>query len=496
MEWLSVLPPLVAIILVLWKKEVILALLTAVFTSELLLAWQDHNNPIFDGGVGLIERVISVVSSAGNARILIFSLLIGALLAYVRNSGGVTATVEKLVNKGVAKSRRQVSSLTMFTGVLIFIESNLSVLTAGILSRDLFDKFKMSRARLAYIIDSTSAPVCILILLNGWGAYILALLSNYDLGESSVSILWGTVAFNFYAIIALFMVMYTVFFDKVHGPLKRLELAQQNSAVPEVLPQKSTDTLSENMEANSILDQSNYQSESNLPPLNTDTHDIVAPTKARFMLIPLLTMISSMFFFMYWTGNGDLTQGSGSKSVLYATCFALMITYFLLLFSKRYRHEELVSVGFSGIAELLPLVTIVLLSLTLGASLKELGTGIFISGVVGDYLPLVLVVPMLFIAGAVISFSTGTSWGTFAILIPIGVPLIQTLGLPPSLVIAAILGGGIFGDHCSPISDTTAVSAIASGCDLLEHVQTQLPYALFGGAITLCAYVIASAVML
>jgi len=134
--------------------------------------------------------------------------------------------------------------------------------------------------------------------------------------------------------------------------------------------------------------------------------------------------------------------------------------------------------------------------LTLGASLKELGTGMFIAGFVGEHLPLVLVVPMLFIAGAIISFSTGTSWGTFAILIPIGVPLIQALGLPPSLVIAAILGGGVFGDHCSPISDTTCVSAIASGCDLLEHVKTQLPYSLFGGALALIAYFIASMVML
>lgn len=494
MEWLSVLPPLVAIFIVLWKKEVILALLSAIFTSEFLLAFQSHSNPIFYGGIGLIERTISVVSSPGNARILIFSLLIGALLAYVRNSGGVTATVEKLVNRGIAKSRRQVGGLTMFTGIIIFIESNLSVLTAGILSRDLFDKFKMSRARLAFIIDSTSAPVCILILLNGWGAYILALLNNYDLGQSSVSILWGTVGFNFYAIIALLMVSYTVFFDKAHGPLKRVESIQNgiltnslatNSSKINSLTNNSTSTHNENEVLHQISDTS-----------ENITDAIVAPTKARFMLIPLFTMVLSMFFFMYWTGKGDITQGSGGKSVLYATCFALAVTYFLLLFSKRFRHEELVSVGFSGIAELLPLVTIVLLSLTLGASLKELGTGLFISGIVGDYLPLVLVVPMLFIAGAVISFSTGTSWGTFAILIPIGVPLIQSLGLPPSLVIAAILGGGIFGDHCSPISDTTAVSAIASGCDLLEHVQTQLPYALFGGAISLLAYFIASVVML
>jgi Na+/H+ antiporter NhaC len=471
MEWLSVLPPLVAIIIVIWKKEVILALLTAVFVSELLLAFQHHNNVIFHGFVGSLERVVDVVSSGGNARILIFSLLIGALLAYVRDSGGVTATVEKLVNNGIAKSKRQVGSLTMFTGMVIFIESNLSVLTAGILSRDLFDKFNMSRARLAYIIDSTSAPVCILVLLNGWGAYVLALLNNYELGQSSVSILWGSVAFNFYAIIALLMVVYTVVTDRVHGPMKTAELALHSKT-----SQKST---SKESLSQAILQES-----------------MVPATKARYMLLPLLTMILGMFFFMYWSGKGDITQGDGSKSVLYATCLGLTVSYFLLRFSKRFEHQQLVDIGFKGIAELLPLVTIVLLSLTLGASLKELGTGYFIAGIVGEYLPLILVVPMLFIAGAVISFSTGTSWGTFAILIPIGVPLIQALGLPPSLVIAAILGGGIFGDHCSPISDTTCVSAIASGCDLLEHVKTQMPYALVGGALTLVAYVIASIVMI
>jgi len=494
MEWLSVLPPLVAIIIVIWKKEVILALLSAVFTSELILASQHHSNALFHAFIGFIERIISVVSSGGNARILIFSLLIGALLAYVRDSGGVTAMVEKLVNKGIAKSKRQVGGLTMFTGMVIFIESNLSVLTAGILSRDLFDKFKMSRARLAYIIDSTSAPVCILVLLNGWGAYVLALLNNYELGQSSVSILWGSVAFNFYAIIALLMVLYTVVTDRVHGPMKATELAlnvddgaQKKITASKVIQQSSLN--------HSALEEASTVSQAELSQ-NALQESMVPATKARFMLLPLLSMIFGMFFFMYWSGDGDITQGSGSKSVLYATCFALAVSYFLLRFSKRFDHKELVEIGFKGIGELLPLVTIVLLSLTLGASLKELGTGYFIAGIVGDYLPLILVVPMLFLAGAVISFSTGTSWGTFAILIPIGVPLIQALGLPPSLVIAAILGGGIFGDHCSPISDTTAVSAIASGCDLLEHVKTQMPYALVGGALTLVAYVIASIVMI
>ncbi|WP_105200811.1 MULTISPECIES: Na+/H+ antiporter NhaC family protein [unclassified Pseudoalteromonas] len=459
MSWYSILPPLVAIAIVFWRKEVIMALLLAVATSEFLLAISGEGNTLFYTFINTIERVVATASSPGNSRVILFSVLIGALLAYIRESGGVAATVNMLIGKGVAKSKRQVGFLTMFSGIAVFIESNLSVLTAGILSRGLFDKFKMSRARLAYIIDSTSAPVCILILLNGWGAYVLGLLSNYELEQSAVSILWGSVAYNFYAIIALLIVAYTIAFDKVHGPMKEAE-------------QKL-----ERLEVN--------------VPTEADKG-----TKARFMLVPLLTLVVSMVGFMFWTGNGDIASGSGSKSVLYATILSCVVAYFLLSASKLFSHHKLVEMGFKGMGELLPLVAIVLLSMTLGASLKELGTGVFVASLVGDYLPITLVVPMLFLTGAVISFTTGTSWGTFAILIPIGVPLIQALGLPPALVLGAILGGGVFGDHCSPISDTSAVSAIASGCDLLTHVKTQMPYALVGGALTLVAYFLVSLAIL
>jgi len=457
MHWYSILPPIIAIIIAFWRKEVILALLAAILSAEFLLAYQNKTEVLFTGTIGSIERVIEIVTSAGNSRILLFSVLIGALLAYMRYSGGVTATVEMLINKGVAKSKKQVGLITMFTGIVVFIESNLSVLASGILARGLFDKFNMSRARLAYIIDSTSAPICILILLNGWGAFILALLSNYEFEQSAVSILWGTIPLNFYAIIALALVLYTILADKVHGPMK---VAEQDLV---------------KLEGEKIA---------------------IPASKARFMLMPLGSMILAMVGFMLWTGNGDLASGNGSKSVLYATLFACFVAYVLLLSSKQYSHKELVDTGFKGMGEILPLVTIVLFSLTLGASLKDLGTGIFVAGMVGDYLPISLIVPVLFLAGAMMSFSTGTSWGTFAILIPIGVPLIQTLGLPPSLVIAAILGGGIFGDHCSPISDTTAVTSIASGCDLLTHVRTQMPYALFGGVLAFVGYFIASLVLI
>ncbi|HFB64888.1 MAG TPA: sodium:proton antiporter [Aeromonadales bacterium] len=451
MEWLKILPPLVAVIIVLWQKEVILALLMAIFVSEWLLLTDPAGLGVFYGGIATLDRITAVFADAGNTRILIFSVMVGALLAYMRTSGGVIALVEMLIKKGFAKTPRQVSMMTTITGIVVFIESNLSVLTAGILSRGLFDKFGLSRAKLAYIIDSTSAPICILILLNAWGAYILALLSSYHFEQSAAQILWGTIPFNFYALVTLALVFFSAYSGRYFGPLAKTEVHKPEDIVEE--------------------------------------EDIDA-SHASFMVVPLLVMVGGMIGFMLWTGGGDMAKGSGSKSVFYATALACMVAYFMMLFSGRFKHKTLVKIGFEGMSELLPLVAIVLLSLALGASLKALGTGVYISQIVGDFLPLYLVAPIIFLVGALISFSTGTSWGTFAILIPIGVPIIQTMGLPPSLIIAAILGGGVFGDHCSPISDTTAVSAIASGCDLLEHVRTQLPYALVAGGITMVLYLL------
>jgi len=470
MEWLKILPPLVAIFIVLWKKEVILALVLAIFTSEFLLggslfqqavlASESSSNlfgQAFSGALGTLDRITNVFTDAGNTRILIFSVMVGSLLAFMRQSGGVTGLVNNLINKGFAKTPRQVSLMTTFTGIVVFIESNLSVLTAGILSRGLFDKFGMSRAKLAYIIDSTSAPICILILLNAWGAYVLALLNTYQFEVSAVEILWGTIPFNFYALVTLAIVFYSVISGKYYGPLA----CSENPSELETVDDNDSNT-----------------------------------GKARFMLVPLIVMIGGMVGFMLWTGNGNMADGSGSKSVFYATSLACVVAYFMMLTSGDFKHSQLVKIAFDGMAELLPLVSIVLLSLALGASLKLLGTGIYISQLVGDFLPLFLIAPMIFLVGAMISFSTGTSWGTFAILIPIGVPIIQQMGLPPSLILAAILGGGVFGDHCSPISDTTAVSAIASGCDLLEHVKTQLPYALTAGVITILLYLVFGLIML
>lgn len=461
-NWLTLLPAIVAIAVVLWRKEVILALLLSLCSAELLIFIQQgqHLGPslILTGSIQTIERIIEVTADAGNARILLFSLLVGSLLAYVRYSGGVTATVSFLVNKGIARTARQAGLLTFGISFFTFIESNLSSLTKGISMRGLFDKFTMSRARLAYIIDSTSSPICIIILLNGWGAYVLGLLSSYDLPMPAVSVLLGSIPLNFYALFTLAVVLYTVITGKVYGALRRSEQQMQQHTAP--------------------------------------TEIETPASHPSYMLVPLLTLVLSMVAFMLFTGNGNLVQGSGSKSVLYATVLACLVAYSMMLFSRRFQHQELVNIGFKGIAELLPVVTIVLLSMALGTSLKVLGTGAVIASMVDQNIPHFLIPALLFLAGSLMSVTTGTSWGTFAILIPIGIPMVMLLGLPAPLVLAAILSGGIFGDHCSPISDSTAVSSVAAGCDLLEHVKTQLPYALFCGAFALLAFIVTGWIMI
>ena len=184
-------------------------------------------------------------------------------------------------------------------------------------------------------------------------------------------------------------------------------------------------------------------------------------------------------------------DGSGATSVLWATSLSMVAGYCLLRFEKVYTHKELVDLSFEGMSNLLPLVTIVLLSITLGLSLRELGTGTYISSLIGSYLPAFLITPLIFVAAGAIAFTTGTSWGTFALMVPICIPLALDVAISTPLMLSAIIGGGVFGDHCSPISDTTLMSSLAAGCEHLDHVKTQLPYALTTGGVTFVLYLLA-----
>ena len=441
MDWFTTLPPLLAVVVAIWKREVILALTVALFSAEFLLA---SFNPL-SAFTGSIARITGIFSSSGNTEILLFSLLIGALLALVRNSGGVIAFVEILLTRNIARSPRSTGILTTLLGIVIFIESYLSVLASGIFAQSLFDRFKMSRARLAYIIDSTCSPVSVLILLNGWGAYILGLLDGYGL-ENPMAVMLGSIPLNMYAIFTLLIVFYTCWTNKV-----MFTLASHEKAI-----ETHTDYLPKHQ-----------------------------PGKARYFIVPILTLIISFTGFMIYTGKGSMIAGSGSSSVLYAVVLAIITALLLLSMDKKYSLPELTEICFKGMGELLPAVAIILLAFSLGSSMQALGTGPFIAGLISDTLPLWGIAPVVFITAGIISFTTGTSWGTFGILLPVAIPVAIASELSPSLLLAAVLGGGVFGDHCSPISDSTVLASLASGCNHLDHVRTQLPYALLAAGLSL-----------
>ena len=445
-----VLPAVVAIAVVLYTREVISALLAAMLCSEGLLLIGSGASWLA-APAEVVGRTLMVFQSEGNVKVLAFSVLIGAFLALIRYSGGVAATVQRLIDLGLATTPRRSGLLSFILGLLLFIESNLSILTAGIVSRGLFDRFGMSRARLAYIVDATAAPVCILLMMNAWGVFVFALIENQGV-ENPGEVLLSTIGYNFYAWIALLLAFYTVWTGRVFGAL------------------------------------ATYESRHNQVEMQVEER--IEAGRSRYMVVPFLALLITMLVSLYTTGGGNFRSGDGGLSILFAVLMGSATAYFLLRIDKRFRHTELMNLSFKGIAELLPMVMILLLSIALGASLKALGTGYFIATIAGQHLPLWAMAPLVFLSGSVVAFTTGTSWGTFAIMIPIAVPLAIATGLPVEILVAAALGGGVFGDHCSPISDTTVVSAMAAGCDVLDHVWTQLPYALFGALLTSVAYLI------
>ena len=267
----------------------------------------------------------------------------------------------------------------------------------------------------------------------------------------------STIALNFYAWITLVLVFATVLSNKTFGPLAAVEKAGGGSAAA------ATGPINEAPEP---------------------------PSRAIYMAIPLFIMIGGTIGFMIWTGGGDIRQGSGAQAILWSVILATAAAFICLAHSKRAK-GELVDIGFKGMGDLLPAVTMIYLALVLGASLNAVGMREFIASIASSF-PAPWVIPaILFLAAGITSFTAGTSWGTYGIIVPVAVPLAVGAGVPLPLAIAAVMGGGVFGDHCSPISDTTIIASLASGCDHMEHVRTQLPYALVGGVAATGLYLLA-----
>ncbi len=490
--FLSLLPPLIAIVLAIRTKQVYLSLMVGIWLGWMILS--DWN--LLDGSLASVQALVDVFKDAGNTRTIMFGALVGALITFIQRSGGVEGFII-LVQKKLSeyesrkpgKNKQLILLITWLTGVLIFVESSISVLTVGALYRPLFDQYKISREKLAYLADSSSAPACILIPFNAWGAFIMGLLVAQDFADPFATLI-KTIPFNFYPILALGLALFLIFKNKDYGPMKKAEERVNNTG--QLLPEGAQPMVSEEL-------------------TEVETKPGVSPN-AIHMILPLLTMVMMMPIMLTYTGwekallertdSGFFSkvffaigQGSGSTSVLIAVISSLLVAAAFYRVKGIFSLKEIMDLTLKGIAGLMPLALLMMFAFAISSVCKELNTGQYVANVASQWLSPALVPFIVFLVSCFIAFSTGTSWGTFAIMITIAVPMAQQMNAPVLMTIAAALGGGVFGDHCSPISDTTIIASMSSACDHIDHVRTQLPYALFAGIIAAVFYLIGGLIM-
>lgn len=470
---ISLLPPVIAIGLALWTRQVFLSLLIGIWIGFVILA---GGNPL-TGTLETINGLVAVFEDAGNTRIIIFTLVVGALIALIQRSGGVQGFINRLLGsleKSASKAksrgqRKRVELMALFTGLVLFIESNISILTVGTLYRPVFDKLKIPREKLAYIADSSSAPSCILLPFNAWGAFITGLLMAQGLDNGFGELLKATL-FNFYPMLVILTLIFVI--------LSGIDVGEMKTA-----------------EARGTLLR-----EGAVPMMSEDASEVpmkegIAP-RARNMIIPIAAMVLLMPVFLIMTGDSGegwfkaLQSGSGSKSVLYATTFASLLAMVMYKVTGKLGIRESFDLSLKGMSGMVPLAILMVLAFAIGSLCRELGTGLYVAETAKQFISPALVPALIFLVACFIAFSTGTSWGTFAIMIAIAVPLAQGMDTNVSLAIAAALGGGVFGDHCSPTSDTSIITSMATANDHIDHVRTQIPYALIGGGITTALYLV------
>ncbi len=448
-------------------RQVILSLLAGVWLGCFVLADLDPVVAAADS----IERIIAVLGNPGDARVICFAIAIGSLIATMERTGGVRGFVRWLEHRRWVTNGRRAEWLAWTTGVVVFIESSLTLLVAGAVSRPLFDRFRVSRERLAYLIDSTSAPICILIPLNAWGAFNLGLLGDTDL-SNPLDTFVHAIPMNFYSILAVVLAALVIAFDWDIGPMGR---AQERTRGGRLLWP----------EASPMVD----------PSLIGGSESDGPAAGPAFMLAPIAVMVAGVPLGLYVTGDGNPAAGSGSTSVLWAVLAGLATVWMMALIGQRRRLDELMDVSMRGAGGLLPVAMILLMALALGDISDSLGTGEFVARLVTSNVPMVLLPALVFVVSCLIAFAIGSSWGTFAIVIPVAIPIALSLQIEPSILLGAVLSGAVFGDHASPISDTTVVASMAAATDHIDHVRTQLPYALLAAGLALVGYLVTGTVM-
>lgn len=499
----TLLPPIIAICLAFITKDVILSLFIGALSGTFMLSLVEHNilYAVALSFSTFIQKAVEALSTPSNAGIILQMLTIGGMVALITKMGGTKAVALWFAQK--AKKAKSSQLVSYFLGYFIFFDDYANSFIVGPIMRPLTDKFKVSREKLAFIMDSTAAPIAGLAIISTWIGFELSVIKEgYNLVNDELlttlhqsreqinafEIFIQTLPYRFYNIFMLIFVLFTILQEREFGPMltaeRRAKISQQN-----------TDALSENLEDKLL------EPKENIPLYRSNA------------LIPLAVLIIFAFVGFYFSGYANITDpaikaqiqasplgltalretfsSADTATVLFQAALLASITAIAMgAWRKIFSIKEGIITWTYGWRMMIITVIILMCAWPLSSAIKDLGTSIYLVDLLSDSTPLYLLPMAVFLLASIVSLSTGTSYGTMGILMPLTIPLALGVGSHNALMgvdlhyyvvlsISAVLSGAIFGDHCSPISDTTILSAMASKCDLLSHVKTQMPYAIF-----------------
>lgn len=462
----SLLPPLVAIVLALITKEVYSSLFVGILIGGVFysgFSFEGTVNHVFQGGI------ISVLSDSYNVGILVFLVILGVMVCMMNKVGGSAAFGEWA--KKHIKSRVGAQLATILLGVLIFIDDYFNCLTVGSVMRPVTDKHQISRAKLAYLIDATAAPVCIIAPISSWAAAV----SGFVEGEDGFSVFIRAIPYNFYALLTIVMMIGITLLKVDYGSMR----VHEDNAI-----------------------KGDIYTTPDRPYADAEKDVVEGKGKVIDLVLPIILLIICCVIGMIYTGGffsgtdfvSSFSQSDASVGLVLGSFFAFIITIVFYVARRVIKFGECMSCVPDGFKAMVPAILILTFAWTLKAMTDSLGANVFVSELVRtsaghmmNFLPAIV-----FLVGCCLAFATGTSWGTFGILIPIVVAVFQGQNETMMIIsISACMAGAVCGDHCSPISDTTIMSSAGAQCNHVNHVTTQLPYALTVAAISFVVYIIA-----
>jgi Na+/H+ antiporter NhaC len=486
--WISLMPAFLAIITALLLRNVLPALLIGLWLGATALQGFSLGGAL-QGLLNVFSVfIVNALANPDHAAIIAFSMMIGGMVGIITRNGGMTSVVRMVVSRARTAVGGQISIWLM--GLMIFFDDYANTMLVGNTARPITDHLKISREKLAYIVDSTAAPVVCLALVTTWIGYEVSLIDQALQGidglasQAAYSVFLSSIPYSFYPILAVFFVIVVASSGRDMGPMYKAEVRARKGAVAPLAAE-------------------------DLPAMNGDTLDAKdnIPLRAMNAFIPIVVMVIGLAVSLYITGTSSLGPGEHSirdiigesnayLAMLWSSFAGALTAAGLSIGQRILSSHEVVDAWYGGArATLFGMITLVL-AWSMSDISGALNAQGYLISVLGDTLPAALIPAIIFILAALTAFSTGTSWGTMGILMPLTIPLawavmtVNGMADPSGMhilysAVACVLAGAVWGDHCSPISDTTVLSSIASGCDHIEHVRTQMPYALMVGTVAI-----------